>query len=237
MPLSNPRASSLWPIPLAAGLLMGIAGMTAFLLAVRLELIPACNPFWEGCVSISRAARYDLPNHIFRALVLPGAVLQALTWALCRPWLNGLGATSDAWLKALPLLGMIAGIFLVLYGTFLGTEGEAYRWMRRYGVIFYFGLTCICMVITAGHLFRLSRGGWLHLRLQFERVLIGSCFLLLGLGLASAFSPLYVPDPHLQDRVGNALEWNGATIFVLFFLALGWLWRATRFAARLSSER
>lgn len=231
------RPRALWAIPLIAGLLPAVATLIALYLSVRLDLIPACNPLIEGCVSISRAARHDLPNHIFRALVLPAAVLQALTWLLCASWLKGLGASLDRTLRMLPWLGVLAGVFLILYGTFLGTEGEAYRWMRRYGVVFYFGLTCICMVISAGHLFRLAQSGWIAPRMRFDRALIGFCVLLLALGLASGFSPFYTPDEQTQDRVGNALEWNGALIFTLFFVSLGWLWRTTRFSARLMTER
>lgn len=231
------RPRPLWLIPLVAGSLPAAAGLVAFYLSVRLDLIPLCNPFVDGCVSISRAARHELPNHIFRALVLPAAVLQALTWLLSAAWLKGLGADASASLRALPLLGLLAGIFLVLYGTFLGTDGEAYRWMRRYGVVFYFGLTCICMIISAGQLFRLAQAGWIAPRLRFDRVLVGLCFLLLALGLASAFSPLYTPDEQAQDRIGNALEWNGALIFTVFFVSLAWLWHASRFSARLITER
>ena len=220
-----------------AGLLPAVATLVALYLSVRLDLIPACNPLIEGCVSISRAARHDLPNHVFRALVLPAAVLQSLTWLLCAGWLKGLGANPDRTLRLLPWLGLLAGMFLILYGTFLGTEGEAYRWMRRYGVVFYFGLTCICMVISAGQLFRLAQSGWIAPRLRFDRALVGLCFVLLALGLASGFSPFYTPDEQTQDRVGNALEWNGALIFTLFFVSLGWLWRTTRFSARLTTER
>ena len=42
-----------------------------------------------------------------------------------------------------------AGVFLVLYGTCLGTEGAGYRWMRRYGVVFYFRPTRIAMPIVS----------------------------------------------------------------------------------------
>ena len=86
------RPHALWLIPLIAGLLPAIAALLAMHLSARLELIPACNPFIEGCVSISRAARRELPNHVFRALVLPAAALQALTWLLCTAWLKRLGA-------------------------------------------------------------------------------------------------------------------------------------------------
>lgn len=231
------RPRPLWAIPIIAGLLPAVGTVIAFYLSVRQDLVPACNPLIEGCVSISRAARYDLPNHIFRGLALPGAVLQALTWVLCAGWLKGQGASPDRPLQLLPWLGVLAGIFLVLYGTFLGTEGEAYRWMRRYGVVFYFGLTCISMVISAGHLLRLAQSGWIAPPMRLDRVLVGLCLLLLALGLASGFSPLYTPDEQTQDRVGNALEWNGAFIFTVFFVLLGWLWHATRFSAKLTTER
>ena len=46
---------------------------------------------------------------------------------------------------------MTAALFLVLYGTFLGTEGRGYQWMRRYGVVVYFGLTCIAMLCFAAN--------------------------------------------------------------------------------------
>src|SRR6187551_3232532 len=58
-PTSADRA--LWPLPLLAGLLPLIATVVAYLMSIRLGLVPECNPFLEGCVSISRAARHDLP--------------------------------------------------------------------------------------------------------------------------------------------------------------------------------
>jgi len=231
------RPRALWAIPLIAGLFPAVAALVALHLSVRLELIPACNPLIDGCVSISRAARHDLSNHVFRALVLPAAALQGLTWMLCTGWLRGLGASPDRPLRALPWLGLLAAIFLVLYATFLGTEGEAYRWMRRYGVWLYFGFTYFCMVISAGHLLRLARPGSISAPMRLDRALVGLCIVLLGLGLASAFSPLYTPDEQTHDRIGNALEWNAALMFTLFFLALAWLWRTTGFSARFTTER
>ena len=86
----DPRsASPLWALPLAAGLLPAVAALTALGLSIELGLVPACNPLLDGCVSISRVGRHDLPNYIFRALVLPAAVLQGLTWMLCAAWLKG----------------------------------------------------------------------------------------------------------------------------------------------------
>lgn len=89
-------ALPLWPLALAAGLLPAVAALAAWQLSTRLELIAACNPFIDGCVSISRAARHDLPNHLFGAIVLPAAVLQGLTWWLAAVWLRELALLAPA---------------------------------------------------------------------------------------------------------------------------------------------
>jgi len=229
-------ANSLWPLPLVGGLLPAIAAMAALCLSIAFDLIPPCNPFLDGCVSISRAARHDLPNHLFRALVLPAAVLQALTWMLCAAWLKGLTADARGWLRVLPWLGVLAGAFLVLYGTFLGTEGQAYRWMRRYGVIFYFGFTYLCMLIASGALWRLSRSKTIALPARLDRLLIALCVVTLVIGLVQVFVPPLLDGPDLKNRLENMLEWYAALAFTLFFFALAWAWRHARFNAHLTSN-
>ncbi len=113
----------LWPLALLAGLLPLVATVVATTLSMQQGLVPACNPFWDGCTSISRAARHELPNHLFRALMLPAATLQALVWVLVARWLLHRGAAGRgvAWIAP---LGVVAGIALVVYGRFLGTEGR-----------------------------------------------------------------------------------------------------------------
>jgi hypothetical protein len=225
-PTSADRA--LWPLPLLAGLLPLGATVIAYLLSIRLGLVPECNPFLEGCVSISRAARHDLPNILFRALLLPAAVLQAICWLLCPGWLRTLGAAPDRWQRALPTLGVAAGVFLVLYGTFLGTEGEGYRWMRRYGVVFYFGLTCIGMLIVSGQMQRRLLGGWLE-----RGIALALCAMLPLLGLAHVLLPLWWPEPLTKDALENITEWWGGAIFTAFFVVLAWAWRSTGFSLHL----
>jgi hypothetical protein len=216
-----------WPLPLLAGLLPLVATLVGYSLSVRLGLVEACNPFVDGCVSISRAARFDLPNHLFRALLLPAAALQALCWLLCGAWLRTLGAARTRKLRALPWLGLAAALFLVLYGTFLGTEGEAYRWMRRHGVVLYFGGTCIAMLIVSGA----AQGLALQAR-HVARALLALCAALPLLGLANAFAPLLHVDGETREALQNSTEWWGGLIFTLFFVAIAWLWRATHFEIR-----
>ena len=228
-------AAGLWPLPLVGGLVPALAALAALGLSVALELIPPCNPLLDGCISISRAARHDLPNHVFRALVLPSAVVQAATWILCTAWLRGAGADPRGIVRVLPALGVAAGIFLVLYGTFLGTEGQAYRWMRRYGVIFYFGFTYLAMLIASGVLWRLARDDAMAVPAWLDRWLVALCAITLVIGLAHVFVPLLLESEDLKNRLENLAEWYVGLDFTLYFVALAWLWRSACFRAQLVS--
>lgn len=212
----------LWPLALCAGLLPLVATLTAWSLSTHLGLVPACNPFIDGCVSISRAARHELPNHIFRSLMLPAATLQGLVWWLAALWLRqSLGDTRG--LRAMALLGAAAAVALVLYGSFLGTEGAVYRLLRQYGTVLYFGFTCLCMLLLGGAVQRLARAGQLPLPAALVRAHVVLACTLVALGLANALVAALLPG-EWKSRVENVTEWWGALIFVLGFFALAAMW-------------
>ena len=222
---------SAWPLPFMAGLLPLAATVLAYSLSVRLGIVEGCNPFFDGCTSISRAARHGLPNHLFRALVLPAAALQAICWLMCGSWLRSVGAAPSRMLRALPLLGIAAAVFLILYGTFLGVEGAAYRWMRRYGVVVYFGATSIAMLIVSDAVHRLA-----PTRSFMTNALVAFSIGLPLLGLANAFAPVFGLNEVGVTALQNSTEWWGGLLFTLFFFALAWLWRTSRFAIRFSAD-
>jgi hypothetical protein len=218
----------LWPLPLLAGLLPVVATALAWHLSVRGGVVPDCNPFLDGCVSISRSARHGLANVLFRALVLPAAALQAACWMLAPAWLASLGVARDRWVRALPALGVAAGVALVLYGSFLGLEGEGYRSVRRHAVPAYFGFTCICMLVVAQHAQR-------ALAQRVGRVLLLVCLCLPLLGLVHVFVPLALAAEAQRNALENVTEWWAGAIFTAFFLALGWAWRRTDARLRLDA--
>ena len=227
-PTRPATAMVLWPLPLVAGLLPAVATLTAWALSMHLGLVPACNPFIDGCISISRAARHDLPNHVFRTLVLPAALLQALTWWLAARWLRDLpGAAAMRGLAALPLLGATAGLALVLYGSFLGTDGPIYRALRQYGTVVYFGFTCLCLLIAGGAVQRAVAAGALALAPALRHAMVALSVGLVMLGLGNALVGA-AADGELKYRVENLTEWWGALIFVLGFVALAAMWRRCR---------
>lgn len=225
------RDPALWPLAALAGALPLAATAIAYALSLRLGLIPDCNPFLDGCVSISRTGRHGLPNILFRALLLPAAVLQALCWCLCPGWLQMLQAPPGRLPRLLPALGLTAGACLVLYGSFLGTEGEGYRFMRRYGTALYFGLSCIGMLIVAQETQRAARAGRLPHRVA--RALLAPCAALPLLGLVHVFVQLGWPAA--RDALENVTEWWAGAIFTVFFALLAWGWYRMGYRARLGA--
>jgi hypothetical protein len=217
----DPFALPLWPLPLVAGLMPAVASLLALWLSSQAGLVPGCNPFIEGCTSISRAARHELPNHLFRAIVLPAAALQAVTWMLVARWLRREGERGGL---TLALLGGVAAAALVLYGSFLGTEGDIYRMLRQYGTAAYFGFTCINMLLVGRALERLHARGVMPLPRMLRHGLVVLFLLLVGLGVFNAFAGWVFEDP-LKDQVQNISEWWGALMLTGVFVVLTLVWR------------
>ena len=201
----------LWPLPLLIAVLFLVAAHAAYLLSIQAGHVPACMPYVDGCVSISRAARHGLGNHLFRLLVIPCAVLHALVWWLARYWLQG-G-------RLMLALGAMSAMALAVYATFLGTEGEAYRFLRRYGVVVYFGFGYLAQLALMQ---RAARRG--ALPTGVIAALSWIAVAMLGLGLANVVAGLAVPDPAAKDRWENVFEWWLGLLMVGWYavLALGW---------------
>jgi hypothetical protein len=213
--MPGPDAPSLpvWPLPLLIALLFVVAAHAAYLLSIQAGHVPACVPYVDGCVSISRAARHGVGNHLFRLLVIPCAVLHALVWLLAHRWLRG-----GRWMT---VLGVGSAIALAVYATFLGTEGEAYRFLRRYGVVVYFGFGYLAQLALMR---RASRTDALPTRVITWMSWIAAA--MLGLGIANVVAGLVVTDASAKDRWENVFEWWLGLLMVGWYavLALGW-WR------------
>lgn len=213
----RPPAASLplaW-LPTAAAVLPVLATLLAWSLSVANGHIEACNPFWDGCTSISRAARHGLGNHVFRALMLPCAMLQILFWGLCRHWLQAGGRPAGA---TLSWLGLVAGSFLILYATFLGTEGAIYQVLRRYGVVVYFAATYLALLLVMRQLGCAPAD-------RLYRPLLLVALVKLGLGVATVAVWALVADEAVSYRWENVLEWQLGVWLTLMFALFAWRWR------------
>ena len=207
-------------LPAMAGLLPAAAVSIAWWLSVRAGHIPDCIPHFEGCTSISRAARYGAGNLVFKLVMIPCAFLHAAMWLRARDWIRRRQADPRAG-RSLAPLGLVAGTALIVYAAFLGTDGAAYQWLRRFGTVLYFGATVLAIFVFTHRL----------AQLRVEPRLTGAmqvvCGLLLALGLASVGARAIESDPGLRDRLEDMLEWQLGTLLVIWPLALAALWRRT----------
>ncbi|HRQ64219.1 MAG TPA: hypothetical protein PKZ76_05020 [Xanthomonadaceae bacterium] len=228
--MSQARGFPLFWLPLACALIPVLAVHVAWWLSVRDGYVPYCIPYFEGCTSISRAARHGLGNHVFQFLMLPCAVLQMLFWSSARGWLRQVHHDPRAGVS-MPWLGLIAGMFLILYANFLGTEGAIYQLLRRYGVIVYFAMTYLAQLAL------LHRLPGLSLPRAMLPLAVAICVSMLVLGLVSTWASAAIADRTLKDAVENVLEWNLGALLTAWFLLMTWLYRISGIRARLDVPR
>lgn len=223
-------------IALLAGLLPVVAAHGAYLVNIAagdgLEPRFICMPYLEGCVSISRASRSGPGLYLFRALMLPCTVMLWLSWQAVRTWLLERPECKPWRARAIFLLGAVGALFLVFYLTALGTEGEWYRWMRRYGVTFYFSGTALAQLLLVAVL-------WPHRREMNGGCLLGPVNALMALvslqwvlGVLSVLKHVFFSNPELVDRFENIIEWWFALPMAVAFFAIAWLFRRSRLSTR-----
>lgn len=143
--------------------------------------------------------------------MLPIAGLMLVYWIVAAQWLRALASGRRIRIAAMLALGATGALFLILYATFLGVEGDTYRWLRRYGVTVYFSFTVLAQLLMAS---ALGHG-------RLRRTLAGLCAAMLLLGVIS------IPLQHLmndRDAALNALEWLYALLMSLGFVAVGLAW-------------
>ena len=201
-------------VALWAGLLPILAVNVSYLINVWLGS-EACFPYLHGCQSVSRGLRSGLGLWLFKIMALPTAVFMALTWLNTNRFLQRVSIGSPARRALVLWFGLTGAVFFLVYAAWLGTEGDMYRWLRRYGVVFFFAGTGLAHLLLVA-LLRDSAVGAQRAGRRYLWV-VSMTWLL---GVAAAFKRQIVEDPEFLDRVENALEWDFSLALALAFLAL-----------------
>jgi hypothetical protein len=211
----------------AAALLPFITTHLSYLIAAGMGHVEWCVPYWESCTSISATGR-QLPEKIwFKTGMIPAAMVTMLLWWCAADWRRRAAPTDHhVGLIAMPLLGSIAAGSLILYTAALGEEGDAFRLIRRAGIVLSFALTFISQTLLTrliGELAQLRADAWLQ---QRHRWLLALLLLLLATGVVSlildgTLGPAY-------DRIEDAFEWIMALLLNFYFAMLASIWRRER---------
>lgn len=215
-PMSRTAHPSLWLLPLAVAVIPFIVTHVAWWLSLAAGTIVACNPYLEGCTSISRAARYGVSNTLFQIVMVPMAAVHAAMWFAARRWLCAQHPLARRGASLVPL-GLIAASALAVYALALGTEGDLYRWMRRFGIIFYFAGTYLAQLVFLHCLGQLSAPPTIA-----QRGMSAIAWVLLLMGLASTVISNAVPDEVFKNQMENILEWHLGLLMTVWFVLMAW---------------
>jgi len=221
------NAMRLYPIALTAGLLPLVTIHACYLWAAINGHVDWCIPYIHSCTSISAAGRTVPEFYLFKALMIPTAVILSVYWVLCSYWLTRLRSGTHKVRKTLPVLGFVSCAGLILYSVMLGEIGDLFRLQRQIGVSSFFGLTYIAQLLVTWQLGKIPgfRQRYpLELRsLEYVALLI----LLVGIGSVA----LSVVASEVYHRTDNAFEWNFTLMLCVHILLTGLLWRKTCFSA------
>lgn len=202
-------------LPIITGLAPLIGINVAYWIGVNADVLPSCIPYLDGCTSISATGRYAPGDRLFRAVMLPQAVLLAVTWHFAALWLRSLSPSSKAATPAL-VCGLVGAVALILYVSYLGSKEPFYELMRRFGIYLYFlGTVFGQMILTLG----LERS-----RVRQSMLWVVAVPWLLG--LANFVQKALRENP---GQMENTIEWIVSVFMQVWFLLLYVAWRKTNF--------
>lgn len=211
-------------VPLMAALLPFVAVHATYLVAASHGLVDWCNPYIDSCTSISATGRKPPASYLFRATMLPAAVIMMAYWWLNHTWIKSMHRTvghDNRWgNKVMLVLGIVACIGLILYVTVLGERGDAWATQRRVGTILFYSFTFLAQLLFLSQLRQLAPPG---VGKKLLRLMWAVCIILLLTGLLTVALDAW--DEAWYETVEDAFEWILSLMLQSNFL-LGYLvWR------------
>ena len=215
-------------VPLLTALLPALAINLCYLLAASQGHVPWCIPYLEGCTSISATGREAPESYLFRALVIPTAVLLAIYWRLNFAWLKAIGSENGRAIRSMLWLGCVAALALVVYATVLGSVGEGYKLQRRLGVAVFYVCTIAAQLLFTRELKLAASRPASPVSRPTAMALTGLFAVILGAGLLGlVLSGTWAGYGDYDDSV----QWS-LTLLLLAHVALTYLaWKESGFRA------
>jgi hypothetical protein len=169
--------------------------------------------------------------------MMPEAILMAVYWLFSVAWLRSLSRTADRSGKvgtSIAVFGVTGALFLIVYVTFLGTQGPVYDFMRRFGVYLYFLFTVIAQLILVSKVLSVSSGLNIPGVVRITKYQLGVALIPFALGILNLVLKAVLED---ADPAENIIEWIFALLMQSYFLLSYFSWRATGYDVSFSVER
>ena len=220
-------------LPLIAAIVPFVGVTISYAIGVHYDLIPSCIPYIDGCTSISATGRYAPASFLFKAVQMPLGVLHIVIWLLSIEWLKSMGHHSRGAHLTLCYAGIVGGVSLIIYVTFLGTQQPFYEFMRRFGIYGYFLGVAVAQLTLAISLLKVHSKTARFDGHRQGTLLVWLAALPFALGILNLILRATLEDPDFWE---NRIEWVAALIMQLYFLFLWHAWRVTGFEARVRSD-
>ena len=220
------RASNLLALPLWAAVVPLVTVNVCYVVAISLDHLPACIPYLTGCTSVSSTGRIAPESLIFRAGMLPSALIVVLFWHRCSTFLR-VGGQSGSRHVTLQVLGVIAALSLVIYAVTLGFEDNAYRQLRRAGII-GFALSTFSAEVALIIFYRPMRIATTE---KLWRWLVILCLALPLLSIASEVAKWAGAPRH---GANNTVAWNAFVVASAYYAVVARIWWHHGFSSQFS---
>ena len=209
-------------LPLIAALTPLVGINIAYWIGAGNDVLPSCNPYLDGCTSISSTGRYPPGDRVFRATLLPQATVLAFTWYFAVLWLKSLRPDSRAG-NTILVAGIVGAIALVLYVSYLASNDPFYEIMRSYGVYLYFGGTALAQLVLS---LALERS-------LMQRAMVWMTVTPWALGIVNFAQKEILGSLNSNE---NRIEWIASFLMQAWFLLLWVEWRKTRFTVSVNAR-
>jgi hypothetical protein len=175
---------------------------------IYLNILDLCNPFINGCYSISRVGRSYPAVLLFKPMMTITIIL-----------------LNKIFLNLILLSGLVSSFSLLVYIIFLGVEGsEIWRFMRRGGIFIY-----IISLIISQFLIILT---YLKIKNDYQVIIsskiinINFCYnvLLITCGIIIILL-IDIFSLTTSWYVKNIIQWNYFLLMNLFFLNTYFIWK------------
>ena len=183
----------------------------SYIASIKLNLVPACIPNFEGCTSISRAGRNIPVKYFFKPMMYLYSFILFLYWYKFIEILDKFKLSE----KKFYFFSFFSVIFLILYIFFLG-EGKIYDFFRRVGIYIYIFFTIIAQFLTSKKLFFIQKKIKKNFKIKFIKLNFYLTLFLIVSGII--ILPILIIKIDNFPEIKNIISWNYFILIQLYFI-------------------
>jgi len=192
--------------------------------AIVFNVYEPCNPFINGCYTISRIGRSHPGVLIFKPMMLI-TVIMIIAYSFEHVRIFKKFLISKVYLNLILLFGLVSAACLLIYILFLGVEGsEVWKFMRRGGIFIYIISLVFSQFFIALSYMKIKDDYQVIVSFQAIKVTFYHSFLVVIFG----FVLFLFTNRFLQLTTWNTriiIEWNYFLFMSLFFLNTYFVWK------------